>query len=123
MRISDWSSDVCSSDLLLGADLSAPLMDRHAIERRLALVQWFHDDSNLRGNMRGALKALPDIGRALGRIAVGRGSPRDLVQLRDVLNEARLLRELMGRLPDIPDRKSTRRHFSHECASRMPSSA
>src|SRR3546814_9444945 len=27
---------------LLGADLSAPLMDRHAIERRLALVQWFH---------------------------------------------------------------------------------
>src|SRR3546814_4757011 len=102
MRISDWSSDVCSSDLLLGADLSAPLMDRHAIERRLALVQWFHDDSNLRGNMRGALKALPDIGRALGRIAIGRGSPRDLGQLRDGLNEARLLRERMGRLPDMP---------------------
>src|SRR3546814_17159380 len=90
MRISDWSSDVCSSDLLLGADLSAPLMDRHAIERRLALVQWFHDDSNLRGNMRGALKALPDIGRALGRVAIGRGSPRDLGQLRAGLNEARL---------------------------------
>src|SRR3546814_18959652 len=33
---------------LLGADLSAPLMDRHAIERRLALVQWYHDADNLR---------------------------------------------------------------------------
>src|SRR3546814_1416220 len=87
---------------LLGANLAAPLMDRHAIERRLALVQCFHDDSNLRGNMRGALKALPDIGRALGRIAIGRGSPRDLGQLRDGLNEARLLRERMGRLPDMP---------------------
>src|SRR3546814_13181572 len=52
--------------------------------------------------MRGALKALPDIGRALGRIAIGRGSPRDLGQLRDGLNEARLLRERMGRLPDMP---------------------
>src|SRR3546814_17372138 len=52
--------------------------------------------------MRGALKALPDIGRALGRIAIGRGSPRDLGQLRAGLNEARLLRERMGRLPDMP---------------------
>src|SRR3546814_2354322 len=52
--------------------------------------------------MRGALKALPDIGRALGRVAIGRGSPRDLGQLRDGLNEARLLRERMGRLPDMP---------------------
>jgi DNA mismatch repair protein MutS len=88
---------------LLGTDVSAPLMDRAAIEQRLALVEWLHDDSNMRDYVRGALKALPDIGRALGRIAIGRGSPRDLGQLRDGLNEARMLRERLGRLAEVPE--------------------
>ena len=63
---------------LLAQDISAPLMDLSAIEARLGLVQMFHDDAGLRDQVRGALRALPDIGRALGRVAVGRGSPRDL---------------------------------------------
>jgi DNA mismatch repair protein MutS len=87
---------------LLAQDLSAPLMDQGLIEARLGLVQLFHDDPLLRDQLRAALRALPDIGRALGRIAVGRGSPRDLGQLRDGLNEARMLRERLGRLPDQP---------------------
>ncbi|MGB3932017.1 MAG: DNA mismatch repair protein MutS, partial [Sphingobium sp.] len=87
---------------LLAQDLSAPLMDLFAIEARLGLVQLFHDDPGLRDQLRGALRALPDIGRALGRVAVGRGSPRDLGQLRDGLGEARLLRERLGRLSDMP---------------------
>ena len=87
---------------LLAQDLSAPLMDQGLIEARLGLVQLFHDDPLLRDQFRAALRALPDIGRALGRIAVGRGSPRDLGQLRDGLNEARMLRERLGRLPDQP---------------------
>ena len=87
---------------LLAQDLSAPLMDQERIEARLGLVQLLHDDPLLRDQLRAALRALPDIGRALGRIAVGRGSPRDLGQLRDGLNEARMLRERLGRLPDQP---------------------
>jgi DNA mismatch repair protein MutS len=87
---------------LLGQDLSAPLMDLGSIEARLGLIQLFHDDATLRDQVRGALRALPDIGRALGRVAVGRGSPRDLGQLRDGLGEARLLRERLGRLADAP---------------------
>ncbi len=87
---------------LLAQDLSAPLMDQEMIEARLGLVQLLHDDPLLRDQLRAALRALPDIGRALGRIAVGRGSPRDLGQLRDGLNEARMLRERLGRLPDQP---------------------
>ncbi|MEA3391205.1 MAG: DNA mismatch repair protein MutS, partial [Pseudomonadota bacterium] len=87
---------------LLAQDLSAPLMDPSAIEARLGLVQLFHDDAGLRDQLRGALRALPDIGRALGRVAVGRGSPRDLGQLRDGLGDARLLRERLGRLADMP---------------------
>jgi DNA mismatch repair protein MutS len=87
---------------LLAQDLAAPLMDQSMIEARLGLVQLFHDDAMLRDQLRGALRALPDIGRALGRIALGRGSPRDLGQLRDGLGEARLLRERLGRLSDQP---------------------
>lgn len=87
---------------LLGADIAAPLMDRTAIEERLDLVQRFHDDPGLREDLRAALRALPDIGRAIGRLAAGRGSPRDLGQLRDGLDGAWRLGETLGKLPDPP---------------------
>ncbi len=86
----------------LARDLSAPLMDRTAIEARLALVQWFHDAPLLREAVRSALRQLPDIARALGRVVAGRGSPRDLGQLRDGLNGARNLRERLGAMGDRP---------------------
>ena len=46
--------------------------------------------------LRATLRALPDIGRALGRLAAGRGSPRDLGQLRDGLDGAWRLGERLG---------------------------
>ncbi len=88
---------------LLAADLSAPLTDRAAIEARLALVQHFHEQASLRARVREALKAMPDIGRALGRLVAGRGSPRDLGQLRDGLIAAASLRGewASGDAPDL----------------------
>jgi len=81
---------------LLAADLGAPLMDRTAIDARLDLVGWLHDDDAARERLRAALRALPDLGRALGRLAAGRGSPRDLGQLRDGLDGAWALGERLG---------------------------
>ena len=86
----------------LTEDLSAPLTEAAAIEARLDLVHWLHDDALLRGDLRAVLRALPDVGRALGRIVAGRGSPRDLGQLRDGLNEARRLRDHLLRRDDRP---------------------
>ncbi len=86
----------------LAQDISAPLLDRGAIEARLALTQWFHDAPLLRSSVRDALKALPDIARALGRVAAGRGSPRDLGQLRDALDGARNLRERLALQEERP---------------------
>ncbi|QNA82719.1 DNA mismatch repair protein MutS [Sphingomonas sp. So64.6b] len=86
---------------LLAADIGAPLMDRTGIEDRLNLVQSLADDSGLREQLRATLRSLPDIGRALGRLAAGRGSPRDLGQLRDGLNGAQ---SLSGRLGERLDR-------------------
>ncbi len=87
---------------LLAADLGAPLMARDAIEARLDLVQLLHDDAGLRERVRAALRALPDIGRALGRLAAGRGSPRDLGQLRDGLDGAWSIGERLGALEPAP---------------------
>ncbi len=87
---------------LLAADLGAPLMDRAKIEARLALVQWFHDAPLLRESIRAALRQLPDIARALGRVVAGRGSPRDLGQIRDGLDGARMLRERLGAMAERP---------------------
>ena len=86
----------------LAEDLSAPLTDAQAIEERLALVGWFHADPLLRADLREVLRALPDIGRALGRIVAGRGSPRDLGQVRDGLAEARRVRDHLQGKSDRP---------------------
>jgi DNA mismatch repair protein MutS len=88
---------------LLAADLGAPLLDRARIEARLDLVALFDGDSLTRDWLRRQLRALPDIGRALGRLAAGRGSPRDLGQLRDGLGEARRLHDRLAALPEPPD--------------------
>ncbi|RVU03467.1 DNA mismatch repair protein MutS [Novosphingobium umbonatum] len=86
----------------LAEDLSAPLLDQQAIEARLELVAWLHQDALLREDMRSELKAMPDVGRALGRVVAGRGSPRDLGQLRDGLTGAARLAARLERAADRP---------------------
>ncbi|MXO91187.1 DNA mismatch repair protein MutS [Pontixanthobacter aquaemixtae] len=86
----------------LADDLAAPLCDLNAISARLALVHYFHADPLLRADLREVLRALPDIGRALGRVVAGRGSPRDLGQIRDGLADARRIRDFLGQKVDRP---------------------
>ncbi|HEX6073134.1 MAG TPA: DNA mismatch repair protein MutS, partial [Sphingomicrobium sp.] len=78
---------------LLADDLSAPLTDKGAIEARLSLVAWLHEDALRRERVRAALKAMPDLARALARLTSGRGSPRDLALLRDGLVAAGALKD------------------------------
>lgn len=97
--------DRCSTGAgsrLLAEDLAAPLTDKAAIETRLALVQFWHERPIERARLRDALRALPDLGRALGRVVAGRGSPRDLGQLRDGLAEAQRLHTWLSGAPDRP---------------------
>ena len=86
----------------LAEDLAAPLAVGPAIEARLDLVDWMLSDPLLRADLRDVLRALPDIGRALGRIVAGRGSPRDLGQIRDGLSEARRVKDHLEGKPDKP---------------------
>ena len=87
---------------LLAEDVSAPLTDRRAVEARLALVAWLHEDAIRRERVRQGLKAMPDFARALARLAAGRGSPRDLALLRDGLSAATGLKGELEREPDRP---------------------
>jgi DNA mismatch repair protein MutS len=86
----------------LAADLAAPLTDIKVIRDRLELVGWLHNDSLVRSELRESLKSIPDLARAIGRVVSGRGSPRDLGQLRDGLGGARILRERLYGQSDMP---------------------
>lgn len=86
----------------LAEDLAAPLTDAASIGARLDLVGWLHADPLLRSDLRAVLRAAPDLGRALGRVVAGRGSPRDLGQLRDGLGEARRIHDHLAGRHDLP---------------------
>jgi len=77
----------------LGARLAAPLTDVRAIAQRHDAVAFFQGDSELRRTLREELRRAPDIARALARLSVGRGGPRDLAHLRDGIKAARSLRD------------------------------
>jgi len=70
---------------LLAQRLAAPLTDAAAIAQRLDAVEAFVGDAGLRDGLRATLRAAPDLARALARLSVGRGGPRDLAALRDGL--------------------------------------
>ena len=81
---------------LLAAWLSAPLADPAAINRRLDMVQYFVDDAGLRDDLRRALRRAPDVERALMRLTLGRGGPRDLAAVREGVRIAGELRERLA---------------------------
>jgi DNA mismatch repair protein MutS len=68
---------------LLAQRLAAPLTDSSQIARRLDAISAFVADSATREDIRSILRGAPDMSRALARLSVGRGGPRDLAGLRD----------------------------------------
>jgi DNA mismatch repair protein MutS len=87
---------------LLAQRLAAPLTDPGAIGRRLDAVAAFADDSMLRGDLRERLKAAPDLARALSRIVLQRGGPRDLAAICDGLSAAAELGASLSARKDAP---------------------
>ncbi|HAU29481.1 MAG TPA: DNA mismatch repair protein MutS [Rhodospirillaceae bacterium] len=73
---------------LLADRIAAPLTSPHQIEGRLDAIAHFLTFPNIRNSIRASLRACPDMERALSRLALGRGGPRDLIALREGLEEA-----------------------------------
>ena len=87
---------------LLTARLSAPLTDPQTIAARHDAVAFFVDDTALRERVRDHLGATPDLERALARLTVGRGGPRDLAAIRDGLTQAATLGAMLAKAPALP---------------------
>lgn len=84
---------------LLVARLSAPLTDPAEIDARLDGVSFFLDAERARRDLREILGRIPDIDRALSRLALDRGGPRDLAAIRDALAETGPIRAAIARAP------------------------
>ena len=87
---------------LLAQRLAAPLTDSAAIARRLDAIAVFVADSATREDVRNVLRSAPDMSRALARLSVGRGGPRDLAGLRDGILAADQALALLGQLDNPP---------------------
>ena len=85
---------------LLAARLARPLLDPAVINARLDAVAWFCERRPQRQRLREALKGLGDMARALSRLALGRGGPRDLGVLRDGLAIGEAVTVLFGAAQD-----------------------
>ena len=90
---------------LLASYLMAPSTDATRINARLDNVELFAKAEHLRAGIRAQLATAPDIERALSRLALGRGGPRDLLSIMAGLKSAHASRVLLEKqeAPPLPD--------------------
>lgn len=81
---------------LLARRLPNPSCDLTTILTRQSAVQSFCDAPQLRTNLRDLLRGVPDLERALSRLSLDRGGPRDFGHIRDGLIAATRIRVLLG---------------------------
>ena len=72
----------------LASWLSAPLTDPTAIAARQDGWSWCNANPAATVRLRAILRTVPDMARALGRLSLSRGTPRDLVAIRHGLEAA-----------------------------------
>jgi DNA mismatch repair protein MutS len=87
---------------LLESRLAAPLTDVTEIAARLDAVAWLAEDRGLAEALRERLRRVPDIERALSRLALDRGGPRDLAAIRAGLGAAAEIAAVLGEAADLP---------------------
>ena len=85
---------------LLAARLARPLLSPDAINQRLDAVAWFLDRDSQRRDTREALKGAGDMARALTRLTLGRGGPRDLDGLRRGIAAGARMTAVLAAQPD-----------------------
>ncbi|NNE88541.1 MAG: DNA mismatch repair protein MutS [Silicimonas sp.] len=73
---------------LLGRRLSSPSRNLETILDRHAAIEACLNDTGATEDIRNALKAIPDMERALSRLGLDRGGPRDLAAIRNGLQNA-----------------------------------
>jgi DNA mismatch repair protein MutS len=80
----------------LAGRLAGPLRDVSRIARRLDAVAFLFERETVREDLRAAMRAAPDIARAISRLLLNRGGPRDLAAIRDGLAAGTSCRKLLA---------------------------
>jgi len=86
---------------LLAAQISRPLLDPARINHRLDAVSFFVEQREKREDVRAHLKRTGDAARAMSRLVLGRGGPRDMTTIATTLLEGELLNALFAKSPDL----------------------
>lgn len=103
---------------LLAEWIAAPLTRPDAIAARQDGWSWMLEEGGVRAALRQALRGTPDIARALGRLSLGRGLPRDAAAIRDGVATGRRIARLLsdGRTPPPPLLAGLLRHLGEATA-------
>jgi len=80
---------------LLEQRLSSPSRHLEVIEARQASVAFMYEQSDLSLTLRDFLRKSPDMDRALSRLALDRGGPRDMAAIRNGLAQAKALHRIL----------------------------
>ena len=86
---------------LLERRLSAPSLDLGVIQRRQEALRYLVETPTLRDRLRDALRKVPDIDRALSRLALDRDGPRDMTAIRAGLEQAGQIARLLSEAPPL----------------------
>ena len=86
---------------LLERRIAAPSRDLAVIQARHEAIAFLLEAGGLREGLRSALRRVPDMDRALSRLALDRGGPRDLAAIRAGLGEAERISGLLGAPPPL----------------------
>ena len=99
---------------LLEQRLSGPSRDLGEIIQRHDAVEYLLQNTSHRSALRDALKKVPDMDRALSRLSLGRGGPRDMAAIRVALSQAATIERLIEK--DAPDllRNSAKHLVGHD---------
>ncbi|MDE3016420.1 MAG: DNA mismatch repair protein MutS [Pseudomonadota bacterium] len=88
---------------LLSSWLLSPLTDAARIHARQDNIEWFASAGDMRGQIRAYLKECADIERALSRLSLGRGGPRDMLAILAGLKSAQRVRVSLEKQDDLLD--------------------
>ncbi|MFK7875005.1 MAG: DNA mismatch repair protein MutS [Paracoccaceae bacterium] len=88
---------------LLETRLSSPSRDISKIKDRLDCISTFVEDRPLSARLRDALRQVPDLERAITRVSLGRGGPRDVGAVRTALSQAKNIAEHLSHAQVLPE--------------------
>lgn len=81
---------------MLAGRIASPLVDTKEIGERLNVVEFFLNEEFIRDDVRVLLKACPDIERAVSRLSLERGGPRDLAAIKTTLAAVPRLKNILS---------------------------